>query len=86
MCNNNFQFYFIYLNIQELTRLPNDLTPLAFTYDWISQTVYIIGQQNNRIAIWTVFDPNPVPTLLVELSISVQNTDNVSVIINPYRG
>ena len=74
--------------LQTLVSFSNDTVPLSFTFDWIAQTVYVIGRNSTTgtLQIWTVFDLNPVLTLLTTLSNSVTDDVKITAIINPYRG
>ena len=71
-----------------LTGLPDELTPLDFAYDWVAQTVYIVGRntRGSSLQLWTVFDLMPEPAFLMTLNESVPADIEITAIVNPYRG
>ena len=71
-----------------LTKFSEDLTPLAFTFDWVAQTVYVLGRNSrgNTLQLWTIFDMMPEPVLQATLQENVQEDVEIKAVINPYRG
>ena len=71
-----------------LTIFTEELTPLAFTFDWVTQTVYVLGRnsRSNALQLWTVFDMMPEPILQATLLENVPEGVEIKAVINPYRG
>lgn len=68
--------------------MTNNFTPYGIAYDWIAQTLYIIGRTlQGNVNIWKVFKLYPESISLVFTSTHVTSNDTVmSIVVNPFNG
>lgn len=71
-----------------LSTLSEGHTALAFTFDWVAQTLYAIthNSRDSTLDVWTVFDLDPVPTFLMRLSQAAPSDLQINTLIDPFRG
>jgi hypothetical protein len=72
---------------QLLVKLPNGFLPLAMAYDWIAQTVYILGNTtSSQLQLWSVFRLNPKSLQLQFSTSSYSGSFESSMAADPFNG
>ena len=76
------------LPIQTLFDLPLGFIPLTISYDWISQTLYIIGNNNGKTNIWSVFRlfTKRRELIYADTDTNINNDTSMGSTVNPFNG
>ena len=76
------------LPIQTLFDLPLGFIPLTISYDWISQTLYIIGNNNGKTNIWSVFRlfTKRRELIYADTDTNINNDTSMGSAVNPFNG
>ena len=76
------------LSMQTLFDLPSGFIPLTISYDWISQTLYIIGNNNGKTNIWSVFRlfTKRRELIYADTETNINNDTSMGSTVNPFNG